>query len=128
TLDGQTLRSTHEKRPNNWGTHAGASRAAVAVYLGDQAELDRCAQVFKGWLRDRSAYAGFEYGDVSWQADPSHPVGINPRGATKSGHNIDGVLPDDQRRAGGFTWPPPKENYVWEALQGALLAALVLER
>ena len=22
-----------------------------------------------------------------------------------------------QRRAGGFVWPPQKENYVWEALQ-----------
>jgi hypothetical protein len=38
------------------------------------------------------------------------------------------VLPDDQRRAGGFTWPPPKENYVWEALQGALAQAVILDR
>lgn len=128
TLDGQTLQSTHENRPNNWGTHAGASRAAVAVYLGDQAELERTATVFKGWLGDRSAYAGFEYGDLSWQADPSKPVGINPVGATKNGHSIDGVLPDDQRRAGGFTWPPPKENYAWGALQGALAQAEILGR
>ncbi len=128
TLDGRTLRSTHEDRPNNWGTHAGASRAAVAVYLGDEAELERCAQVFKGYLGDRSAYADFKYGDLSWQADPSRPVGINPRGAVKDGHSIDGVLPDDQRRSGGFTWPPAQENYAWEALQGALAQALVLHR
>jgi PKD repeat protein len=127
-LDGDTLRSTHEERPNNWGTHAGASRAAIAAYLGDEAELARCAQVFKGWLGDRSSYAGFHYGDGSWQADPSRPVGINPRGATKDGHSIDGVLPDDQRRAGGFVWPPPKENYVWEALQGAIAQAVILHR
>jgi hypothetical protein len=37
-------------------------------------------------------------------------------------------LPDDQRRAGSFTWPPPKENYVWGALQGAIVAAELLER
>lgn len=128
TLDGKTLRSTHEDRPNNWGTHAGASRAAVAVYLGDAAELARTAQVFKGWLGDRSAYAGFEWGDLSWQADPSRPVGINPRGATREGHSIDGALPDDQRRAGGFVWPPQKENYVWEALQGALAQGVILSR
>ncbi|HEX6885093.1 MAG TPA: DNRLRE domain-containing protein [Planctomycetota bacterium] len=128
TLDGKTLRSTHEERPNNWGTHAGASRAAVAAYLGDDAELARCAQVFRGWLGDRSAYAGFAYGDLSWQADPSRPVGINPRGATRNGHSIDGVVADDQRRAGGFTWPPPQENYVWEALQGALAQAVILSR
>jgi hypothetical protein len=128
TLEENTLRSTHELRPNNWGTHAGASRLAVAIYLGDKAEIARCAQVFKGWLGDRASYAGFQYGDLYWQADPSKPVGINPKGATKNGYLIDGVLPDDQRRSGNFTWPPPKENYVFEALQGALVQAVMLHR
>jgi len=127
-LDGKTLRTTHEKRPNNWGTHAGASRAAVAVYLGASDELARTAQVFKGWLGDRTAYAGFEFGNLSWQFDPAHPVGVNPAGATRDGHSIDGVLPDDQRRHDGFAWPPPPENYVYEALQGALAQAVILDR
>jgi len=126
TLDGKTLISTHDVRPNNWGTHAGASRIAADLYLGDKADLAKAAQVFKGWLGDRTAYAGFTYGDTSWQADPSKPVGINPKGATKNGRNIDGVLPDDQRRAGGFSWPAPKENYVWEGLQGAVVQAELL--
>jgi hypothetical protein len=73
-------------------------------------------------------YAGFKYGDLAWQADPSKPVGINPKGATKNGQSIDGVLPDDQRRAGGFTWPPQQENYVWEGLQGAVVQAELLQR
>jgi hypothetical protein len=30
-LDGKTLVSTHEERPNNWGTHAGAARASSAA-------------------------------------------------------------------------------------------------
>lgn len=127
-LGGKTLQSTHEERPNNWGTHAGASRAAVAVYLNDQAEIERCAQVFKGWLGDRAAYSGFQYGEVSWQANPAQPVGVNPKGAKKDGHSVDGVLPDDQRRGGGFKWPAPKENYVYEALQGALAQAVILSR
>jgi len=129
TNDGPSnLVDCHEKRPNNWGTHCGGSRAAVAAYLGDTAELARTAQVFKGWLGDRASYAGFKYGDLAWQYNSSSPVGVNPRGATKSGYNIDGVLPDDQRRAGGFTWPPPKENYAYEALQGALAQAVILDR
>ncbi len=128
TLNGRTLISTHEDRPNNWGTHAGATRAAIAVYLDDTAELARCAQVFKGYLGDRSSYSGFTYGDLDWQADPQNPVGINPPGSIKNSHSIDGVLPDDQRRSGGFAWPPPKENYVWEALQGALAQAVILYR
>jgi hypothetical protein len=133
TLEGSggadNLVETHELRPNNWGNHAGCSRAAVAFYLGDKTELDRCAKVFKGYLGDRASYAGFNYGDdLSWQSDPSRPVGINPKGAMISGHSVDGVLPDDQRRAGSFTWPPPKENYVYEGLQGAVAQALILHR
>ena len=127
-LEGGSLRAIHERRPNNWGTHAGGSRAVIARYLENWDELERVATVFHGWLGDRSAYAGFDYGKLSWQSDPAHPVGINPRGATKEGHSIDGVLPDDQRRGGDFSWPPPHENYVYEALQGALLQAVVLHR
>lgn len=127
-LKGQTLRSTSERRPNNWGTHALSSRAAIAAYLGDQTEMERIAQIFRGWLGDTSAYDEFEFGDLSWQADPQRPVGINPKGAVKNGHSIDGVLPDDQRRGGDFKWPPPKENYVYGALQGALTSAVILHR
>jgi hypothetical protein len=127
-IDGRTLVNTHELRPNNWGTHASGSRAAIAAYLGDGAELARVATVFRGWLGERSAYAGFEYGDLDWQADPSKPVGINPPGATIKGHNVDGVIPDDQRRYGGFSWPPPCGNYPHEALDGTLLTAEILSR
>ena len=129
-LNGRTLVSTHENRPNNWGTHAGASRAAVAVYLGDQVDLDRTAQVFKGYLGDRATYDGFTYGALDWQADPSRPVGINPVGATKVGHNIDGAQPEEMRRngSGEFIWPPPKEDYAYEALQGSLALAVILHR
>jgi hypothetical protein len=125
-LQDKTLRSTHEDRPNNWGTYAGATRAAIAAYLYDRADFARAARVFKGWLGDRAAYAGFRYKELTWQADPNAPVGINPAGATKQGHPIGGVLPDDQRRSGSFTWPPPKANYVYTALQGALAHAVIL--
>jgi hypothetical protein len=119
----------HERRPNNWGTMCGASRVAVAMYLGDTSELARAAQVFKGFLGDRASYAGFEYGeDLSWQCDPARPVGINPAGCTRYGRDLGGVIPDDQRRGGSYTWPPFPENYVWESLQGAVVQAALLER
>jgi hypothetical protein len=128
-LKGRTLRSTQEHRPNNWGTHAAASRIAVALYLRDSDELQQAARVFKGYLGDREAWDGFRFGDLAWQADPRRPVGVNPAGATRQGHDIDGVLPDDQRRCcRDFVWPPPKENYVYEGLQGALAAAVMLDR
>jgi hypothetical protein len=141
--DGRSIVSTHEDRPNNWGTHAGASRVAIAVYLGDQPEIERCAKVLKGWLGDRSAYSGFDYGDLSWQADPSKPVGVNPPGARLHGAPVGGALPDDQRRCeeptpfpdAAIDWMSDSSNegvcqtnYSYEALQGVLLQALILRR
>lgn len=132
-LSGKTLISTHEGRPNNWGTSASATRLAIALYLEEDDEVERVAEVFKGWLGDRNSYAGFKYNEEEkWQFNPDRPVGINPKGATKhidgAERNIDGVLPDDLRRAGKVRWPPPKENYVYGALQGVVATAIMLER
>lgn len=125
----KTLQQTHEERANNWGTHAGASRAAVAVYLNDTAEMDRTAAVFRAYLGDLDAPNHFEFGDdLSWQADPARPVGVNPAGAVKEGHSIDGALPEEMRRGGKFRWPPKKTGYAWGALQGALVQAAILHR
>ena len=123
-----SIAAVHEKRPNNHGTHASASRIAAALYLGDKADLDRAIQVFKGWLGNRSSYSGFKYGDLSWQVNQEKPVGINPKGSQINGYNVDGVLPDDQRRGGSFSWPPPQENYVYEGLQGVVVSAEMLYR
>jgi hypothetical protein len=131
--DGRSLIATHEERPNNWGTHAGAARIAVDRYLGDTEDLARAAAVFKGYLGDRATYADFSYGDdLSWQADQAAPVGVNPPGATIDGHDVDGVLPEEARRIGTFQWPFPVgakgSNYLWEGLQGATVQAELLSR
>jgi len=152
--DDRSLTICHEDRPNNWGTHAGGSRAAIAAYLQEWDELARVAQVFKGWMGDTNSYSDFKFvRELAWQSNTNAPVGINPLGATLSFttngttyvYNVDGVLPDDQRRSASndidFVWhagsPPPwdpavisptKENYVYEALQGALMQAVILDR
>ena len=134
--DSRTLVQTHERRPNNWGAHAGASRAAIDIYLGDTVDLARVAQVFEGYLGNRTAYAGFTFGgsnedgdsDLTWQADALAPVAINAVGATKDGHPIDGAQPEEMRRGGPFQWPPLRTVYVWEALQGAAAQAQILDR
>jgi hypothetical protein len=125
---------------------AGASRVAAAAYLHDEKDLARAAKVMKGWLGDRSAYPGIpgplfgpdDFGkgfragggedDLSWQADPVRPRGVNPEGATKEGHSIDGALPDDMRRGGPFQWPPVYTQYPREALSGFVALAEVLYR
>ncbi|MFQ5636662.1 MAG: carboxypeptidase regulatory-like domain-containing protein [bacterium] len=145
-LDSRWIIEASENRPNNWGLMTLAARIAVATYLkkygvpadacqglpepctDPETEIERVAQIFKGWLGDRSSYSGFKYGSLAWQLNPDQPIGINPKGATKDGRNIDGVLPDDQRRGGGFNWPPPKEGYVYEGLQAVLVTAEILSR
>lgn len=122
----RSLRSTHEDRANNWGTHAGAARLILALLLDDQAEVLQVSRVFRGWLGERDAYSGFRYGALDWQANPNKPVGINPPGTTIRGHSVDGVLPEEQRRTGSFRWPPRQTDYNWEALQGAVLQAQLL--
>lgn len=120
------LKTTAKRRPNNWGTMAFGSWAAVAVYLDDDIELNECALHFKAFLGDRTIYTGFSFGDLSWQSNPSQPRGINPVGATIQGHNVDGVVPDDQRRDGDFIWPPTQVNYVYEGGQGTVTCAQIL--
>ena len=124
-LSGRTLISTHEDRPNNWGTMCGGSRIAAALYLGDTADLERCWKVYKGYCGDRTSYAGFEYGDLIYQWNPAKPVGINPQGAIRKsdGLDIDGCMPDDARRG-----PLGGTGYPWEGLQGVLVMAELLHK
>jgi hypothetical protein len=130
---GYTLTSIHEKRPNNWGSHAGAGRIAVDLYLGDTVDLARAAKVFKGYLGDRVSYAGFSYGDLEWQSNSAAPVGVNAKGATKNGVNVDGIIPDDMRRGqmDGKFFPALGQygiDYTFEGLQGVLLQSELLTR
>ena len=125
---GCSIWAKHEDRPNNHGGMAGSSRAAVAAYTNNDVELARTAQVFEGYLGNRSVYSDFYWGELSWQCDPGNPVGINPEGCTKNGQSIGGIQPDDQRRGGSFSWPPPATGYVWEGMQGIIVQAEILYR
>ena len=129
-FDGKTLVQTSNERPNNWGTHATASLTAVAAYLNDRGELDRLSKVFRGWTGDRRAYSGFNFGsDLSWQANPAAPVGVNPDGVKSvAGHDLGGALPEEMRRGGGLRWPPADTGYPWGALNGAVVTAELLSR
>jgi hypothetical protein len=127
-IDG-TLISEDEDRANNHGRFTGATRAAIAIYLNEPAELDAAAQVLHGVLGNRAAHNGFGWRyDLSWQADAANPVGINPAGATKDGFSIDGALPEEMRRGCPFQVPPCHTQYPWEGLQGIVAEAWVLSR
>lgn len=127
--DGRTLLHMFKVRPNNWGSHAFGSLAAIYGFLEDTARLD---EVRSYWIQCVTgpipAQVDFD-SDLSWHADPAHPLLINPAGATKQGVVIDGLMPDDMQRNGEFADPPPQTTgYHWEGLQGQVMAARIFER
>src|SRR5690606_11466084 len=78
-------------------------------------------------------YAGEgSYNDIRWSSTnwhaSSNKAGINRRGATINGRNVDGVLPEEQRRSGDFAWPAPRGTYPWTGLQGIVAAHAMLDR
>ncbi len=124
--DGWTVLEMFYDRPNNWGTHGFGMLVSVYAYLQDTQMLNTIRDY---WIQGVTGpNPGYTYGDLSWQANPNDPRQINPTGSVKEGLNIDGVLPDDMRRGGSFSIPPGHTGYCWEALQGLIMAARVLER
>ncbi len=121
-----SLRESALSDPSNHGTHARASVLAVALFVGDEELTNTMAERFHDWL-GRSG-DGFVWKERDWQSDPSNPRAINPTGSFIGELSVDGVLPEEQRRSGGFNDPAPQEGYVWEALQGAVATAEMLDK
>ncbi len=126
-----TLTGTHQDAPNNWGSFTGASRIAAGLYLGDQADVARAAQVLRGFLGDRSAWDAFQPVDdaASWACDPTRYVPVNPP-CTRGGIDLDGAIVRDIDRGGHRRWPPGSAGigYTLESLQGLMLQAELLTR
>lgn len=127
-----TLTQTHEDTASNWGAYAGASRIAASLYLGDTVDVARAAQVLKGWMGDRTAYASFRNTaayEESWACNPAAWTPVNPP-CMKNGINIDGALVEDISRGGPLAWPPGESgiSYTSEALRGVYLQAELLHR
>lgn len=124
-----SIHQTARDSANNWGGHARAAMATIAVYLNDPTLKANVAKYHKGWLGDRAAYSGLTFSDTTWHFDPTNKVGVNPKGATRNGYNMDGIQPEDLRRGSfDFTTSPAATGYVWEGLQGPSVTAVVLDR
>jgi uncharacterized membrane protein len=124
---GDSLLTTALRSPSNWGTMARAAMAAVDLYLGDRKQLGQIATAHRAFLGEAVADP-LVYSDTRWHADPRDKAGINRRGTTIAGQSVDGVLPEDQRRTGEPEGRAPQGSYPWEALQGAMVTAVLLDR
>ena len=124
-----SLVATHEDAPNNWGSFTGASRIAASLYLGDTADVQRAAQILKGFLGDRSAWDRFQpvEGAASWACDPPQYTPVNPP-CEKGGIDLDGAIVRDIDRGGNRKWPPGRDGigYTLESLQGLSFQAELL--
>lgn len=124
---GTDLVSTALRSPNNWGAMARAAVTSIDLYLGDRTQLNQIANAHRAWLGE-SVPNQLVYSSTRWHA-PGAKAGINRRGAVVAGRSADGVLPEDQRRTGEPTSAPaPKGTYPWEALQGAVVTGVLLDR
>jgi len=122
-----SLLTTFKNRANNWGAHAFGSLGAIYHYLGDSTRIN---EIRNYWIAGVvGPNPGYVYGnDWSWHFDENNLRLINPKGASKIGFNIDGIIPDDMRRGGFFQTPPIQTAYPWEYMQGLVMAARILER
>jgi hypothetical protein len=128
--DNRTMLEMFYVRPNNWGTMGFGSLCAIYGYLQDTTRL---IQIRDYWIQSvlGPKPAALTYGDdLSWHVDQNNLRLINPKGSVKEGLNIDGVIPDDMRRNGSFSNPPPvpTTSYHWEVLQGIVMGARILDR
>lgn len=123
-----TLYEMSAKSTNNHGCMARAAVAAIGIYLDDNKIIDDVTAYHMRWLGFDNGRNGLKFTSTNWHVPYSFgKSGINKYGAVINGCSVDGVLPEDQRRSSkNFKWPPPKENYVWGALQGAVLAHILL--
>ena len=128
-----SLEHTQMESANNWGAYAGAARIAASLYLGDASDLSQAARIVRGFLGDRSAYAGFgqilSSASLSWACSGSQSTytPVDPA-CTKSGIDVDGAVVADVSRGGSLGWPPGSTGvgYQLETIQGQGLAVELL--
>lgn len=123
-----SLTQTSENTASNWGAWALASRIAASLYVGDETDLAKSAEIFRGFTGDRRAYDGFQHTDdfdPSWVCgNLSQWVPVNPASCEERS----GALAEDISRSSG-SYPEVDRSgltYSWETLGGAALSARLL--
>ncbi|QYG92342.1 hypothetical protein HC251_07740 [Iamia sp. SCSIO 61187] len=124
---GNSLVGTALRSPGNWGTMARAALVAIDIYIDDRTQLTTVANAHRAYLGE-DVPNQLVYSSTTWHGDADDQAGINRRDVVLAGRSADGIIPEDQRRTAELTWPAPQGSYPWEALQGAMVTAVLLDR
>lgn len=133
--DDRTMRLAFQQRPNNWGFMNFGSLVAMYAFLGDGQALMDIRDYFIAGITGPNP--GYSYGDLSWHPNANNPRLINPLNATLTCAdatviNVDGLIPDDQRRSGVFDPDtcnvPAPDTHITEWINGAIMGARILDR
>jgi hypothetical protein len=115
---------------SNWGLACLSSWAAIAIYLGDTAQLAEVSARFRYFLGDLSQYVA-PYGktsdwDRTWFVDPVRWTGVN----RSTERLLDGAVGEDaSRSAGSFpTLDRSGVGYTLETFSSMVLLAVMLDQ
>ena len=123
-----TLRQSAWQSGSNASVQEGFAYTALGAYLGDREILDWNWAAFRRYAGDRTSPHTIMSADDSWQTVPQDPVGIQNKGAVKDGVAIDGAISADMSRGGHLSGRLRWTQYPWVGLEGAVPAAVVLDR
>ena len=118
---------------DNWSSGSNASAqmgfvtAALCVYTNESTRLASSWEGYRRYCAIVRALVEASNSDV-WQLVPSDPVGIQDKGAAKTGCRLDGAIGNDMSRGGDDVCSPTWTQNSWVGLEGAVPAALVFAR
>ena len=119
---------------DNWSSGSNASAqmgfvtAALCVYTNESTRLASSWEGYRRYCGDRTSPVVEVSNSDVWQLVPSDPVGIQDKGAAKTGCRLDGAIGNDMSRGGDDVCSPTWTQYPWVGLEGAVPAALVFAR
>ena len=122
----KNMLETAQLSGTNWAAMSAAACTAIGLHVGDDALVDEMVRATTEWCEGGAGK--LRYSDTNWHADPAHKRGVNAPDATIGGHPAWGVLPEDYRRGGEFTWPPTKTGYMLEGLTPRIVTLNMLVR
>jgi hypothetical protein len=126
----ETIRQNAWSSGSNASSQVGLVCTMLARYTNDADLLTWNWDAYRRFVGDRTSPHKLENSDTTWQVinTPEGWVGIQNKGATINGINVDGAISSDMQRGGDVSATPGFTEYPWVGAVGFVNAAYVLQR